>query len=135
MSSKLLSWVASNKSRARAYASLGQSRYLSLMANVDAVVGNSSSGLYEAPSLGVPTVDIGDRQSGRLAAVSVLRCAAERGAILQALNQAMALDCTGTVSPYGDGRATDRIIEVLRLMPDRAELLRKSFHMVRSERA
>jgi UDP-hydrolysing UDP-N-acetyl-D-glucosamine 2-epimerase len=134
MSSKLLAWVGSQKSRARAYASLGPLRYLSLMANVDAVVGNSSSGLYEAPSLGVPTVDIGDRQSGRLAAASVLHCAAERGAILQAVNRAIALDCTGTVSPYGDGRATDRIIEVLRSMPDRTELLRKSFHMTGSER-
>ncbi|UPJ51960.1 UDP-N-acetylglucosamine 2-epimerase (hydrolyzing) [Bradyrhizobium sp. 200] len=134
MSSKLLAWVEFHKSRARAYASLGPLRYLSLMANVDAVVGNSSSGLYEAPSLGVPTVDIGDRQSGRLAAASVLHCAAERGAILQAVNRAMALDCRGTVSPYGDGRATDRIIEVLRSMPDRAELLRKSFHMTGSER-
>lgn len=135
MSSKLLAWVASHKSRARAYPSLGQLRYLSLMANVDAVVGNSSSGLYEAPSLGVPTVDIGDRQSGRLAAASVLHCVAERGAILRTVNRAMALDCAGTVSPYGDGRATDRIIEVLRSMPNRAELLRKSFHMTGSERA
>ena len=134
MSSKLLAWVASYKCRARAYASLGQLRYLSLMANVDAVVGNSSSGLYEAPSLGVPAVDVGDRQSGRLAAASVLHCAAERGAILQAVNRAMAFDCRGTVSPYGDGHATDRIIEVLRSMPDRVELLRKSFHMTGSER-
>jgi UDP-N-acetylglucosamine 2-epimerase (non-hydrolysing)/GDP/UDP-N,N'-diacetylbacillosamine 2-epimerase (hydrolysing) len=134
MSAKLLAWVASHKCRARAYASLGQLRHLSLMANVNAVVGNSSSGLYEAPSLGVPTVDIGDRQLGRLAAASVLHCAAERGAILQAVNGAMALDCTGTVSPYGDGRATDRIIEVLRSMPNRAELLRKPFHMTESGR-
>lgn len=134
MSSRLLAWVAAHKDRARAYASLGQLRYLSLMANVDAVVGNSSSGLYEAPSLGVPTVDIGDRQLGRLAATSVLHCAAERGAILQAINCAMVLDCKGTLSPYGDGRATERIIEVLRSMPDRAELLRKSFHMTGSQR-
>lgn len=134
MSERLLAWVAAHRSRARAYASLGQLRYLSLMAKVDAVVGNSSSGLYEAPSLGVPTVDIGDRQSGRLAATSVLRCAAERGAIREAIDRAMALDCAGTVSPYGDGRATDRIIEVLRSMPGRAELLRKSFHMTGAQR-
>jgi UDP-hydrolysing UDP-N-acetyl-D-glucosamine 2-epimerase len=134
MSERLLAWVAAHRSRSRAYASLGQLRYLSLMAKVDAVVGNSSSGLYEAPSLGVPTVDIGDRQSARLAATSVLRCAAERGAIRQAIDRAMALDGAGTVSPYGDGRATDRIIEVLRSMPGRAELLRKSFYMTGSER-
>jgi UDP-N-acetylglucosamine 2-epimerase (non-hydrolysing)/GDP/UDP-N,N'-diacetylbacillosamine 2-epimerase (hydrolysing) len=135
MASKILAWVAAHKDRARAYSSLGPLRYLSLMANVDAVVGNSSSGLYEAPSLGVPTVDVGDRQLGRLGAASVLHCAAERGAIRQTIDRAMVLDCKGTVSPYGDGRATDRIIEILRSMPDRAELLRKSFHMTESERA
>jgi UDP-N-acetylglucosamine 2-epimerase (non-hydrolysing)/GDP/UDP-N,N'-diacetylbacillosamine 2-epimerase (hydrolysing) len=134
MASKLLAWVASQKDRARAYPSLGQLRYLSLMKMVNAVVGNSSSGLYEAPSLGVATVDIGDRQAGRLAAASVLHCAAERGAIGQAIDRAMALDCGGTVSPYGDGRATGRIVDVLRSMPGRAELLRKSFHDVGSER-
>lgn len=128
MASKLLAWVAAHGERARAFTSLGPLRYLSLMAKVDAVVGNSSSGLYEAPSLHVPTVDIGDRQLGRLAATSVLRCPAERDAIQRAIRQAVTLDCTGTTSPYGDGRATARIIEVLRSMPDRAELLRKSFY-------
>ncbi|MFX4454855.1 UDP-N-acetylglucosamine 2-epimerase, partial [Acinetobacter baumannii] len=77
--------------------------------------------LYEAPSFGVPAVDIGDRELGRLAATSVLHCAAERRAIREAIDRALALDCKGTVSPYGDGRATGRIIEVLRSMPDREE--------------
>ncbi len=134
MASKILAWVAAHKDRARAHASLGPLRYLSLMANVDAVVGNSSSGLYEAPSFAVATVDVGDRQLGRLGAASVLHCDAERGAIGQTIDRAMALDCKGTVSPYGDGRATDRIIEVLRSMPDRTELLRKSFHMTGTDR-
>lgn len=134
MASMLQAWVALHRDRACVFAALGPLWYLSLMANVDAVVGNSSSGLYEAPSFGVATVDIGDRQLGRLAAASVLRCAAERGEIQQAIDRAMALDCEGTVSPYGDGRATARIIEVLRSMPDRTELLRKSFHMAGSKR-
>ena len=134
MASMLQAWVALHKDRARFFAALGPLRYLSLMANVDAVVGNSSSGLYEAPSFGVATVDIGGRQLGRLAAASVLRCAAERGEIGQTIDRAIALDCKGTVSPYGDGRATARIIEVLRSMPGRTELLRKSFHMAGSKR-
>lgn len=118
MASRFSAWIDAHKDRARTYASLGSLRYLSLMANVDAVVGNSSSGLYEAPSFGVPAVDIGDRQLGRLAATSVLHCAAERRAIREAIDRALALDCKGTVSPYGDGRATGRIIEVLRSMPE-----------------
>jgi UDP-N-acetylglucosamine 2-epimerase (non-hydrolysing)/GDP/UDP-N,N'-diacetylbacillosamine 2-epimerase (hydrolysing) len=133
VASTLLSWVALRPARARAYPSLGQQRYLSLMANVDAVVGNSSSGLYEAPSLGVPTVDIGERQAGRLAAASVLHSPAERSAILRTIERALELDCSQTKSPYGDGHATDRIIGVLRAMPDRSKLLRKSFHMMETQ--
>lgn len=132
IASALRSWVAANKARAHVYASLGQ-RYLSLMAQANAVVGNSSSGLYEAPSLGVASVDIGERQRGRLAAASVLHCVGERGAIGEAIARAMLLDCRETVNPYGDGRASGRIIDVLRSLPGSAGLLRKSFHMVESE--
>lgn len=110
------------------FASLGQTRYLSLMALADAVVGNSSSGLYEAPSLGVATVDIGDRQRGRLAAASVLHAPAEAGAITAAIEAAFALDCRGVANPYGDGRSAPRIVEVLRHAPDRKVLLAKRFH-------
>lgn len=112
----------------RVFASLGQLRYLSLMAQVDAVVGNSSSGLYEAPSVGVPTVDIGDRQKGRLAAASVIRCAAQADAIAAAVEAAFQLDCAGVVNPYGDGFSAGRIIQVLRQAPPRAALLAKTFH-------
>ncbi|MFO1268785.1 MAG: UDP-N-acetylglucosamine 2-epimerase [Rubrivivax sp.] len=107
--------------------SLGQLRYLSLMAEVDAVVGNSSSGLYEAPSLGTPTVNVGDRQRGRLAAASVLHCPPERAAISRAIGQAGTLDCSGVVNPYGDGHSAARIVAALRSLPDAATLLRKPF--------
>jgi UDP-N-acetylglucosamine 2-epimerase (non-hydrolysing)/GDP/UDP-N,N'-diacetylbacillosamine 2-epimerase (hydrolysing) len=133
MASTLRSWVTANKARAQLYASLGQLRYLSLMAEVNAVVGNSSSGLYEAPSLGVASVDIGDRQRGRLAAASVLHCAGERGAIGEAIARAMGFDSRDVVNPYGDGQASGRIIDVLRSLPGGAGLLRKSFHAVESE--
>jgi UDP-hydrolysing UDP-N-acetyl-D-glucosamine 2-epimerase len=113
----------------RVFASLGQVRYLSLMAQVDAVIGNSSSGLYEAPSLGVPTVDVGDRQKGRLAAASVIRCPAEPGAVADSVRSAFDLDCTHAANPYGDGDSARRIVEILRNAPDRQALLAKRFEM------
>jgi UDP-hydrolysing UDP-N-acetyl-D-glucosamine 2-epimerase len=128
MAETLNEWVAARADRARVYTSLGQELYMSLMANVNAVVGNSSSGLYEAPSLGIATVDIGDRQRGRLAATSVLRCAPDRGPIREAILHAMSLDCSGAVNPYGDGHATTKIVDVLRSLPPASDLLRKSFH-------
>lgn len=117
-----------DRSDVRVFASLGQLRYLSLMAKVDAVVGNSSSGLYEAPSLGVPTVDIGDRQKGRLAAVSVIRSAPGKDAIVLSMQKAFALDCADVVNPYGDGFSAGRIVRILRDAPPRETLLAKSFH-------
>ncbi len=114
---------------ARVHASLGSQRYLSLMAQCDAVVGNSSSGLYEAPSLGRPTVNIGTRQQGRLAAASVLHCAAQRDAIAAAITSALALDCSNVVNPYGDGHSAARIVNILRSLPPPATLLSKAFHL------
>jgi len=123
-------WVARQSSRARIYTSLGQLRYLSLMSQVDAVVGNSSSGIYEAPSLGVPAVDVGNRQAGRLAAASVLRCQPQRAAIRQAIDAALALDCSGIANPYGDGQTAGRVIELLRSLPPASVLLKKRFHLI-----
>jgi UDP-hydrolysing UDP-N-acetyl-D-glucosamine 2-epimerase len=125
---RLDQWVAERPCRARVYTSLGQLRYLSLMAQVDAVVGNSSSGLYEAPSFGVATVNIGARQRGRLAAASVLHCAPERTAITQTVARAMALDCADVINPYGDGHSAARIVAALRALPAAATWLHKPFH-------
>jgi len=114
-------------SNARAYTSLGQLRYLSVMAQVNAVVGNSSSGLYEAPSLKVPTVNIGNRQKGRLQAASVLNCPIEAQAISQAVSKAFDLDCSGVMNPYGDGESSARIIGVLKSICAPKQLLQKHF--------
>lgn len=117
---------------AAAFASLGPLRYLSALALVDAVVGNSSSGLYEAPSLGTVTVNIGDRQKGRPRAASVIDCVPERTAIAAAIRQALAADCRAdcriVANPYGDGHAAGRIRAVLAACPDFASLIRKRFH-------
>lgn len=121
---------ASGRVNVHVHASLGQLRYLSLLSVVDAVVGNSSSGLYEAPSFKVPTINIGQRQQGRTAPPSVLHCAPERGAISAALRSCTVLDCSDVVNPYGDGCSSARIIAALRAMPVDGSLLKKKFHMV-----
>ncbi len=117
-----------------AWHSLGQLRYLSLMRTVDAVVGNSSSGLYEAPSFKIPSINIGDRQSGRMKAGSVIDCAANAKAIGQALAQAFSPTfvekCRDALNPYGDGHTTERILCVLKEITDFPSLIRKHFFLL-----
>jgi UDP-hydrolysing UDP-N-acetyl-D-glucosamine 2-epimerase len=112
----------------RAFTSLGQTNYLSLMAHADAVVGNSSSGLYEAPTLKTPTVNIGDRQKGRLQAASVINCPSESSAIARAIHQAYQLDTRETVNPYGNGDASAKIVAILESLENPSSLLQKHFH-------
>lgn len=119
--------------RCRLFASLGQQRYLSLLRCVHAVVGNSSSGLIEAPSAGCATVNVGDRQRGRLRAASVIDCAPRRADIEAALRRALdpgfRAGLARVHNPYGDGAVADRILTVLRQVELRA-LSRKPFHDV-----
>jgi UDP-hydrolysing UDP-N-acetyl-D-glucosamine 2-epimerase len=107
-----------NAQRAFAVASLGSKRYLSALAHAEAVIGNSSSGIIEAPAFGVPTVNIGNRQEGRLAADSVIHCAATFNEIRKAVNKALDTDfkalCKNVVNPYGDGHVSERMIPVLK---------------------
>jgi UDP-N-acetylglucosamine 2-epimerase (non-hydrolysing)/GDP/UDP-N,N'-diacetylbacillosamine 2-epimerase (hydrolysing) len=117
-----------------AVASLGQLRYVSLMNQVDVVVGNSSSGIYEAPSLNVPTVDIGDRQKGRQRASSVIHSAPDRQSIAAAIAQALQLGRQPTVNPYGDGETSRRVADAIAAVPDFRALLKKGFHDVGSAR-
>lgn len=95
-------------------ASLGVQRYLSALKYSEAVIGNSSSGIVEAPSLGIPTVNIGDRQKGRMMAESIITCAPERKEIEFAIKKAISSDFqrkSRTVqSPFGDGN-TSLLIE------------------------
>jgi len=111
--------------------SLGQQRYLSLMRHADCVVGNSSSGILEAPALGVPTVDIGDRQRGRLRPASVIDCPEEEGAIAEAIQRALDPDFRRLAAvadtPYGDGKAAAKIARILLDHP-LANLLQKRFN-------
>ncbi|MCU0618288.1 MAG: UDP-N-acetylglucosamine 2-epimerase [Gemmatimonadaceae bacterium] len=101
--------------------SLGQTRWLACLREAEAVVGNSSSGLLEAPSLGCATVNVGARQAGRLRATSVLDVPCERTAIADALAQLRTPAFRAVVAdarnPYGDGGAAARIVEVLATTP------------------
>lgn len=95
------------------YPSLGVTRYLSLMKHARFVLGNSSSGIIEAPGFQIPTVNIGDRQRGRLQAGSIINCETDAGSIADAIKKAMSREfralCRKVESPYGDGHAGERI--------------------------
>ncbi len=123
------SYVTSH-SWAKAYTSLGQHKYLSVMAQIDAVVGNSSSGIYEAPSFQKPTVNIGDRQQGRLQANSIINCQPKAQEIQHAILEAFVKNCRDVVNPFGDGNASSKIIKVLQQYSDFKILLKKHFFEV-----
>ena len=125
--SGMIDAYVAEREQAKAFTSLGQLRYLSLIPQVDAVVGNSSSGLYEVPSFKKPTVNIGDRQKGRLQASSVINCAPVADDILQAVRQAFVLDCSTAVNPYGNGDASSHIAAILKGLPEPRRLIKKHF--------
>jgi UDP-N-acetylglucosamine 2-epimerase (non-hydrolysing)/GDP/UDP-N,N'-diacetylbacillosamine 2-epimerase (hydrolysing) len=117
-----------DRPHASLHASLGSTNYFSVMAQVDALVGNSSSGFYEAPSLKKPAVNVGDRQRGRLRPASVIDCAPDAASIRDAIERALVLDCSDVSNPYGDGHSAERIVEVLARIADPQSLLERSFH-------
>jgi GDP/UDP-N,N'-diacetylbacillosamine 2-epimerase (hydrolysing) len=106
---------------ARAYDSLGQLRYLSCILHVDGVVGNSSSGLAEVPSFKKGTINIGDRQRGRLQAESVINCEPTRENITTALVQLYSADFQTSlhkvINPYGEGGASKKVVNTLKSYP------------------
>ncbi|MCA9665825.1 MAG: UDP-N-acetylglucosamine 2-epimerase (hydrolyzing) [Myxococcales bacterium] len=129
----LEAFCAARPSRRKLHASLGRAAYLELLAVADCMVGNSSSGLIEAPSLGLPVVNIGDRQRGRLRASNVADVSHDRAAIAGAWREALARDraaLRAERNPYGDGNASKRIVARLRDTPLDARLLRKRFVQV-----
>lgn len=101
--------------RVLAIPSLGQLRYLSAVKHAAAVVGNSSSGIIEVPSFKVPTVNIGERQRGRLAANSVFPCAIDTDSIVTTLKATLYSNLSQVVNPYGKGDASGAILEHLKL--------------------
>jgi GDP/UDP-N,N'-diacetylbacillosamine 2-epimerase (hydrolysing) len=123
-------FVIQNSSNCIAFTSMGQLRYFSALQFVDAMVGNSSSGLLEAPTFKIGTIDIGDRQKGRLKALSVIDCEPDEFSIDKAITQlyskAFQSELENVENPYGVGNATEKIYRVVRnnQLPDE---LKKKF--------
>jgi len=118
---------------ALAFEALGHVRYLSLVKAADVVVGNSSSGIVEAPALGTPTVNVGSRQDGRVRSASIIDCPADATAIAQSIRAALAPDFqrtaeeTARFGPYGDGHAAERILAGLQTADISQAALKKRF--------
>ena len=110
-------YVSANSSKAVSFTSLGQLRYLSALQYVDLVIGNSSSGILEVPSFKKPTINMGDRQKGRLMPESIINCEPNEPAIDQALNKSFSPEflknIQGQNSLYGDGNTTPQIMKIL----------------------
>ena len=108
-------YVNQHHSKAIAFTSLGQLRYLSAIPYMNAVVGNSSSGIIEVPMFNVPTVNIGDRQKGRITGPSIFNCQPNEKDITAAINKALAFDKTQKWEhPYGNGNASEKILEIIK---------------------
>ena len=128
---RLEEFAGRHPGRCRLVRSLGERLYLSLLSHADVMIGNSSSGLIEAPSFGLPAVNIGARQRGRLRGANVVDVAPSREDILRGIEAARApafrAQARAAANPYGDGRAAPRIVEVLRKVPLDARLVQKRF--------
>ena len=130
---RLQQYVRTQEKRAVFQMSLGQLRYFSVLQYCDLVIGNSSSGIIEAPFFKKPTVNIGNRQKGRLRAVSVVDCQETMEDIRHAISQVLDLFflqklARETVSLFGDGRSAEKIMAVLKKPVERELLLRKTFY-------
>ena len=113
------------------YKSLGQLNYLSCLNYVDGVVGNSSSGLIEVPSFKKATVNIGNRQKGRLKAKSIIECSPDKNSIIKAINKIYTKDfkkqLESVVNPYGNGGACETITKIItEIKLD--DILKKNFY-------
>ena len=130
---RLKAYAAGRPGKVVLVPSLGRRRYLRAIGLAGAVVGNSSSGIVEVPSAGTPTVDIGIRQRGRMAADSVIHCGDSRQEIAQAirlaLSQPMQQKAASTVNPYAKPDTLDRIVDALTQTPLEG-ICNKKFHDV-----
>jgi UDP-hydrolysing UDP-N-acetyl-D-glucosamine 2-epimerase len=111
-------FIAQHANRAKIFVSLGRKRYLNLMRYAALVLGNSSSGIIEAPFFPVPTIDMGHRQNGRLKASSVISCQAQQADIIFSIHKALSPEFSNvlktTESLYGYGDTSQKIIELLK---------------------
>ena len=123
-------YAGKNSGKSRVFTSMGQLKYLSTLQFVDAVLGNSSSGLVEAPSFHIGTINIGDRQKGRIKAQSVIDSEPEAGSINHSLDRLYSEEfrkmLRNVVNPYGDGHTAERVFSIL-YRTDLTGILKKQF--------
>jgi GDP/UDP-N,N'-diacetylbacillosamine 2-epimerase (hydrolysing) len=124
-------YVFNNPVKSICFTSMGQVRYLSALQFVDAMVGNSSSGLAEAPTFKIGTINIGDRQKGRIKAGSVIDCIPSKESILRAFDKLYSNDFSELLktvkNPYGDGGASSKIVAILKQF-NLENILKKIFY-------
>ena len=124
-------YVAKNYHKSIGFISLGQQRYLSALQYVDAVVGNSSSGLLEAPSFKIGTINIGDRQKGRIKADSIIDCEPRKASITKVFEDIYTKNFQNALkivnNTYGDGCASKKVIEEIKKV-DLDNILKKPFY-------
>jgi UDP-hydrolysing UDP-N-acetyl-D-glucosamine 2-epimerase len=129
---RLLEELAAGDERVHLVPNLGTRAYATLLRRADAMVGNSSSGIIEAATFGLPVVNVGDRQRGRIRAANVVDVPDDRSAITAGIEQVLApsfrASLVGLENPYGDGRAAGRIVERLRRVELGPRLVVKRFH-------
>ena len=120
-------------SNAKSFTSLGQLRYLSCIQHIDLIIGNSSSGIIEAPSFKKPTINIGDRQKGRIRAASIIDCDPEIESIINSIKKALSFDfqesIKKTINPYGNGGASAKIVKILENY-NFDDILKKNFYNI-----
>lgn len=124
---RIQEYVDSNGDRCMFIPSLGQRRYFSTLKHVNAVIGNSSSGIIEVPSFGIPTLDIGDRQKGRIAAESVIHCGCSTDEIKKGLEKVITYQSRDVDNPYYKKGTCSAILKVLETYPLK-NLIQKQFY-------
>ena len=125
-------YVSDNEDRAIALPSLGLKRYLTALRYVKAVVGNSSSGIIEVPSFGIPTLNIGERQKGRITAASVINCGTSKDDIKYALDMTLNMDCSNISNPYEKTDTANQILSVLKDI-SLEKIIKKHFFNIKFE--
>lgn len=130
---RIKEFVNENQESCKVFASLGQVRYLSLLKNADIMVGNSSSGLVEAPSFELPVVNIGERQKGRIRARNVIDMPycledAIRNAISKGTSDDFRNSLRAIENPYGEGNTSEKILNILKSLTLSESMIKKTFY-------
>lgn len=129
---KIDEFISKNPEKYIGFVSMGQLKYLSAMKYCSMVIGNSSSGIIEAPSFNIPTINIGDRQKGRLQAKTVINCDPIKSDIIKAIKRGLSKEFKDKISkienPYGDGDTSNKILYEIKKALSKEIELKKTFY-------